>query len=154
MLKKGQLTVIAIMAVTALLVAGATVGHSAEAKRGSSSSKTSEVQVYVKNVFKTKPKEIQKLQVCLASDDGCMNRFLKTVNLQNSDGKHGIQKVATFQIKFSNNPYDEFGPSDVSACGKLRHAVDCAYGNLVKSGKNGYKATIDYRELYENNRTD
>lgn len=151
-MKKEQLTVVAMMAVTALLVAGATVGHSVEAK--SSSSKTSEVKVYVINVFKTKANEKQKLQVCLASDDGCMSRFLKTVNLQNTDGRHGIQKVATFEIKFSNNPYHGFGPSDVSACGKLRHAVDCAYGYIKKSGKNEYRATIDYRELYENNRTD
>lgn len=137
-----------IVAIAAILLVSSTIaiGHDVEAK-----SKKTKITVYVKNIFKTKSGENQKLKVCLKIDDpGCLYGFSKTVTLKN-DGKHGIQKVATFKVKLSNNPKSDFTINDVDACGKLKHAIEFACGREVKTGKNSYKSTIDYRELYENN---
>jgi hypothetical protein len=137
--------VVAILAV-ALIASTAIAGTSEAAKK-------STINVYVKNIFQTKPGEKQKLLVCIRTDDpGCLRGFSKTVNLQNGDGRHGIQKVATFKIQLSNDPEDEFSITDISECGKLSHAIEFACGPEKKTGSNEYKSTIDYRELYENNR--
>ncbi len=57
------------------------------------------------------------LNVCLADDDGCFG-MKKTVDLTNASngGRKSKILVGTFSIKF--NSLEEFGPGDVSACGK------------------------------------
>ena len=145
---RNQYAIITLVAIAVLLIGStAVVGAQVEAK-----SKKTTIDIYVKNIFKTKPGENQKLTVCIADDDGCHSYRSKTVKLQNGDGKHGIQKVATFKVQFSSNPKDEWSLSDSSACGKLKNALELACGPYKKTGKNSYKATIDYRDLYENNK--
>ena len=141
-----------ILAVSAILILVVSVGviggttHEVEAK-----AKTSTIKVYVDDIDGIFHKET--LKVCIASDDGCLSKATKTVDLRKlSDGgdKSKVQ-VGIFKIKFSSNPDDEFGPSDVSACGKLSvqglSANDCAYASLKKVKSNQYKATIDYQDL-------
>ena len=140
------ITVIAILGT--MLVGASVFFHGTEAsKKGS---KTTQIKVYVKNLEKIDQRV--GLWICMKDDDNkCHGE--KTINLQNN-GKKSKILAATFKIKFSSNPSDEFGPGDVSACDRLKGfgfdtANECVYANNVKVGKNKYKATLDYQDLLD-----
>jgi hypothetical protein len=137
------LVIVAVVAIAILLVGSTAFSHSAEAKN-----KESKIKVYVKNIDRINGK--LSLNICIADDDShCHGE--KTINLQKASngGKKSKILAATFKIKFSSNPSDEFGPGDVSACGKLLGADECSYASLKKVKSNNYKATLDYNDLFE-----
>src|ERR1051326_7926863 len=138
-----------VAAVAVALVASVLTMYTAEAKI-----KKSTIKVYIFHIVKN-PWVKEKARVCMSDDDGCFGKT-KTVDLQKATNnfKKGRILAATYHIAFSSDPDSEFGPSDVSACGRLLVqgliANDCAYGDLKKTGNKEYKATIDFNELEHN----
>jgi hypothetical protein len=138
-----------MLAVIAAMLVSSVLMYTAEAK-----TKKSTIKVYIFHIVKN-PWLKEKAKVCMSDDDGCFGKT-KTVDLQKAtkNFKESRILVSTYHLAFSTNPDDEFGPSDVSACGRLivkgLIANDCAYGDLEKTGKKSYRALIDFDDLEHN----
>lgn len=138
------LVIVAVVAIAILLVGSTAFSHSAEAKKR----KPSEIKVYVKNVGQIKHKLL--LRVCMADDDDCFGK-IKTTDLKKHSGDK-MATVATYNLIFSGDPRDEFGPKDVLACGTLKGQPHnggsgsvCVGIEKVKSKH--WKAELSYKNL-------